>query len=202
MINDAIHVLCNGVERWRGSVCALLRDIDRETDNAAPTALRMRLERDCEWRGKLIHVPSGTDGQGSGCPSIYTDRRRTWTRCQRSRPGEMIRRSLKMQRSRSHWQHERRARWSGGTIGWLASFPRESWRRSGDGGNVHDERRMRWRRGFLSATRMSGKPKQPPCCCCGNFRLDAMQAAILLVKLRSLQTLDCRSTSQSCGRHQ
>jgi len=169
----------------RLGACPVFCDIDRETYNICPDRLRALLESECEQRdGKLVHVPSGTVvkvlmpvhlyGQTADMDAL---------RSIASEYGLPIVEDA-AQSIGSEYADGGRAG-SQGTIGCFSFFPSKNLGAFGDGGMCttnDDELAER-----LSILRLhGGKPKYYHAIVGGNFRLDAMQAAILLVKFRSL----------------
>ena len=160
-------------------------DIDRETYNIDAGAVRDLLERDCERNnGDLIHRPSGTVVKAIMPVHLYG---------QTADMGALvtIANDLSLpivedaaQSIGSEYADGGRAG-SSGAIGCFSFFPSKNLGAFGDGGmcTTNDEELA----DKLSILRLhGGKPKYYHSIVGGNFRLDALQAAVLLVKLRFL----------------
>ena len=160
-------------------------DIDRETYNLCPDSLRMLLERDCERRdGKLIHVPSGTTVKVLMPVHLYGQTADMDALTKLAGEYDLPIVEDAAQSIGSEYSNGGRAG-SQGTIGCFSFFPSKNLGAFGDGGmcTTNDDAVAE----RLSILRLhGGKPKYYHAVVGGNFRLDAMQAAILLVKLRSL----------------
>ena len=160
-------------------------DIDSETYNLCPVQLRELLQRECELRGgELIHVPSGTTVKVLMPVHLYGQ---TADMDELSAIAAEFGLSVvedAAQSIGSEYLDGGRAG-SRGAIGCFSFFPSKNLGAFGDGGMcTTNDADLNER---LSILRLhGGKPKYYHSFVGGNFRLDALQAAILLVKLRSL----------------
>ena len=160
-------------------------DIDPDSYNICPEKLRSLLESECETRdGKLIHTPSGTtvktvmpvhlSGQTADMDALVAI----------GREYDLPIVEDAAQSIGSEYLNGGRAG-SQGAIGCFSFFPSKNLGAFGDGGmcTTNDDALAE----RLSILRLhGGKPKYYHSIVGGNFRLDALQAAVLLVKLRSL----------------
>ncbi len=160
-------------------------DIDRDTYNVSPDAVRSLIENDChEVDGKLIHRSSNTVvkvlmpvhlyGQTADMDALVAI-------------GEEYGLPIvedAAQSIGSEYSDGRRAG-SRGAIGCFSFFPSKNLGAFGDGGMCTTNDAALAEK--LRILRLhGGKPKYYHAVVGGNFRLDALQAAVLAVKLRSL----------------
>jgi len=160
-------------------------DIDRETYNICPDRLRSLLESECEQRdGKLVHASSGTTVKALMPVHLYGQTADMEALTAIAKEFDLPIVEDAAQSIGSEYSDGGRAG-SHGSIGCFSFFPSKNLGAFGDGGMCttnDDELAER-----LSILRLhGGKPKYYHAIVGGNFRLDAMQAAILLVKLHSL----------------
>ena len=169
-------------------------DIDPDSYNICPEKLRALLESECEMRdGKLIHEPSGTTVKVLMPVHLYGQTADMDALVAIGNEYGLPIVEDAAQSIGSEYLNGGRAG-SQGTIGCFSFFPSKNLGAFGDGGMCttnDDELGER-----LSILRLhGGKPKYYHSIVGGNFRLDALQAAVLLVKLRSLD--DWTSARQS-----
>lgn len=160
-------------------------DIDRETYNLCPARLRALLESECERRdGQLLHTPSGTIVKALMPVHLYGQTADMAALTAISTDFDLPIVEDAAQSIGSEYSDGGRAG-SQGAIGCFSFFPSKNLGAFGDGGMCTTNDAELAER--LSILRLhGGKPKYYHAVVGGNFRLDAMQAAILLVKLRSL----------------
>ena len=160
-------------------------DIDPETYNLDPKALAEVIDRDCKTMdGKLVHSASGAAVRAVMPVHLY---------------GQMADMAAIMEITRQHAlavvedaaqaigseTPDRRRAGSIGDIGCFSFFPSKNLGAFGDGGmcTTNDESLAE----KLKVLRVhGGKPKYYHAIIGGNFRLDALQAAVLSVKLNYL----------------
>ena len=169
-------------------------DIDADSYNICPEKLRSLLESECEMRGgKLIHKPSGTTVKTLMPVHLYGQTADMDALVAIGKEYDLPIVEDAAQSIGSEYLNGGRAG-SQGAIGCFSFFPSKNLGAFGDGGMCttnDDELGER-----LSILRLhGGKPKYYHSIVGGNFRLDALQAAVLLVKLRSLD--DWTSARQS-----
>lgn len=160
-------------------------DIDRDTYNMCPIKLRALLEAECERReGKLVHSASGAVVKVLMPVHLYGQTADMAALASIASEYDLRIVEDAAQSIGSEYADGGRAG-SQGDIGCFSFFPSKNLGAFGDGGMCttnNDELAER-----LSILRLhGGKPKYYHAIVGGNFRLDAIQAAILLVKLRSL----------------
>lgn len=162
-------------------------DIDPETYNISPDSIRDFLAQECKVKnGVVIHRPSGAAVKAMMPVHLYGQ-----TADIESLMGVANEYGLPVvedaaQSIGSEYSDGERAG-SRGAIGCFSFFPSKNLGAFGDGGMCttnDDELADRLRILRLHG----GKPKYYHAVVGGNFRLDALQAAILLVKLRSLDS--------------
>ncbi len=160
-------------------------DIDSETYNICPGKLRELLQRECELRsGKLTHIPSGTTVKVLMPVHLYGQTADMDELSAIAAEFELTIVEDAAQSIGSEYSDGARAG-SRGAIGCFSFFPSKNLGAFGDGGMcTTNDAELNER---LSILRLhGGKPKYYHSFVGGNFRLDALQAAILLVKLRYL----------------
>jgi len=171
-------------------------DIDRETYNLCPDRLRALLEAECERRdGTLVHAPSGATVKALMPVHLYGQTADMEALAAISREFGLPIVEDAAQSIGSEYADGGRAG-SQGAIGCFSFFPSKNLGAFGDGGMCttnDDELAER-----LSILRLhGGKPKYYHAVVGGNFRLDAIQAAILLVKLPLLDEWTARRQSNA-----
>ena len=165
----------------------LFCDIDRDTYNVSPDAIRTLLENECDTvDGKLVHRSSGAAVKVLMPVHLYGQ---TADMDALAAIGEEYGLPIiedAAQSIGSEYADGQRAG-SRGTIGCFSFFPSKNLGAFGDGGMCttnHSELADKLRILRLHG----GKPKYYHAVVGGNFRLDALQAAVLSVKLRSLDS--------------
>lgn len=160
-------------------------DINADTYNICPNELRSLIERECEQRnGKLVHKPSGTTVKALMPVHLYGQTADMDAITEIGKECGLPIVEDAAQSIGSEYTDGARAG-SAGAIGCFSFFPSKNLGAFGDGGMCttnDDELAER-----LAILRLhGGKPKYYHAMVGGNFRLDALQAAVLLVKLSSL----------------
>ncbi len=160
-------------------------DIDGDTYNLSPEAVRSLLERDCERRdGRILHRPSGKTVRAIMPVHLYGQTADMQAFVEIGKEFELPVIEDAAQAIGSEYDDGGRAG-SQGAIGCFSFFPSKNLGAFGDGGmcTTNDEQLAEQ----LSILRLhGGKPKYYHSVVGGNFRLDALQAAVLLVKLEYL----------------
>ena len=160
-------------------------DIDASTFNMDPAAVSAMIETDCEQiKGELVHKPSGDKVKVLMPVHLYGQTAAIEPLMEIARAHKLKVVEDAAQSIGSEFSDGSRAG-SAGHIGCFSFFPSKNLGAFGDGGmcTSNDEdlaERMRVLRLH------GGKPKYYHAMVGGNFRLDALQAAVLLVKLGHL----------------
>ena len=160
-------------------------DIEPDTYNICPEELRQVLETECERReGQVVHTSSGTVVKALMPVHLYGQTADMDALTSISREFDLPIVEDAAQSIGSEYSDGGRAG-SQGAIGCFSFFPSKNLGAFGDGGMCTTNDADLAER--LSILRLhGGKPKYYHSFVGGNFRLDALQAAVLLVKLRSL----------------
>jgi len=165
----------------------IFSDIRPDTFNLDPTAVSALIESDCEQRnGELVHVPSGDRIKAIMPVHLYGQTVDIEPFMTIANDHDLAVVEDAAQSIGSEFADGRRAG-SVGDIGCFSFFPSKNLGAFGDGGMCtanDDELAERLRILRLHG----GKPKYYHALVGGNFRLDALQAAILLVKLEHLDS--------------
>lgn len=160
-------------------------DIENDTYNLCPDAVRAVLDRDCERKnGELLHVPSGKTVRAIMPVHLYGQTADMAAFLEIAKEYELPVVEDAAQAIGSEYSNGGRAG-SQCTIGCFSFFPSKNLGAFGDGGmcTTNDDELAE----KLSILRLhGGKPKYYHAVVGGNFRLDALQAAVLLVKLQYL----------------
>ncbi|MDH5259936.1 MAG: DegT/DnrJ/EryC1/StrS family aminotransferase [Gammaproteobacteria bacterium] len=157
-------------------------DIEPDTYNISPDAVRRVLEEECDLRnGEVVHRPSGTRIKAIMPVHLYGQTADQDALLDIARDAGVHLIEDAAQSIGSEYSNGGRAG-STGTIGCFSFFPSKNLGAFGDGGmcTTNDENVAE----RLRILRLhGGKPKYYHSVIGGNFRLDALQAAVLLVKL-------------------
>ena len=160
-------------------------DIDPETYNVRPQAVRDLLEQECRKSdGKIVHTASGDTVKAIMPVHLYGQTADMSALLDIANDYELPIVEDAAQSIGSEYADGGRAG-SQGAIGCFSFFPSKNLGAFGDGGmcTTNDDELAE----SLRILRLhGGKPKYYHAVVGGNFRLDALQAAVLLVKLRSL----------------